>query len=42
MERLGGGGHMNVAAAQRHADDIDAACKIVRDTVNQMKESGEI
>ncbi len=42
MERLGGGGHMNVAAAQIHADDIDAACKIVRDTVNQMKESGEI
>ena len=42
MERLGGGGHMNVAGAQLKDISMEMACERIRDTLKEMKESGEI
>ncbi len=42
MERLGGGGHINVAGAQIADTTIDAVKSIIRKTIDQMKEEGEI
>ncbi len=42
MERLGGGGHINVAGAQIADTTIDAVKSIIRETIDQMKEEGEI
>lgn len=42
MERLGGGGHINVAGAQIEDTTIDVAKSIIRKTIDQMKEEGEI
>ena len=42
MEKLGGGGHMNVAGAQLKDISMEMACERIRDTLKEMKESGEI
>ncbi len=42
MERLGGGGHINAAGAQIADTTIDEAKNIIRQTIDQMKEEGEI
>lgn len=42
MERLGGGGHINVAGAQLVDVSIEEAKQVVRDTLDAMKEEGEI
>lgn len=42
MEKLGGGGHMNVAGAQLENITIEDAVKLIRDTVRQMVEDNEV
>lgn len=41
MERLGGGGHLNVAGAQLEGYTIDQAKEIVKQTVEKMKADGD-
>ncbi len=41
-ERLGGGGHINVAGAQFATDNVDAVRNTVKDTLKDMREKGEI
>lgn len=42
MERLGGGGHMNIAGAQLNDVSPEKAISIIKNTVNQMLEEGAI
>ena len=42
MERLGGGGHLNIAGAQLPDYSIEEALELLRDTITQMREEGEI
>lgn len=42
MERLGGGGHLNVAGAQLTDCSIDEAKRIIKDTLDEMLKEGEI
>ncbi len=42
MERIGGGGHMNVAGAQLTNCSINEALLILENTIDQMLEEGEI
>ena len=42
MEKLGGGGHMNVAGAQLEGLDAEEVRAIIRTTIIRMKEEGEI
>jgi c-di-AMP phosphodiesterase-like protein len=42
MERMGGGGHLNVAACQMEGVGIVEAIGIVKQTIDSMTESGEI
>lgn len=42
MERLGGGGHMTVAGAQLSDATIEEAREIVRKTLDEMNEEGEL
>ncbi|MBE5939506.1 MAG: DHH family phosphoesterase [Lachnospiraceae bacterium] len=42
MERLGGGGHMNVAGAQLENCTVEEAKIVVKDTVREMISQGEI
>lgn len=42
MERLGGGGHMNVAGAQLDGYTIDEAKNCLRETIKMMLEEGDI
>ena len=42
MESLGGGGHMNIAGAQLEEISLDDAKQIVKDTIDEMIESGDI
>ena len=42
MEKLGGGGHMAVAGAQLKNTDIDEAIDMVKQTIDEMIEKGEI
>ncbi len=42
MERLGGGGHMNVAGAQLENCTVEEAKIVVKDTVKEMLSQGEI
>lgn len=42
MERLGGGGHLSVAGAQLTDCTIDEAIEIVRNTLKNMNEEGEL
>ena len=42
MERLGGGGHINMAGAQLKDTSIDEAKDIIRKQIDKMIEEGEI
>lgn len=42
MEKLGGGGHINVAGAQLRYITIEEACERLKETLKEMKEQGEI
>lgn len=42
MERLGGGGHLNVAGAQLKGRSVEEATHILKTTLRQMTEGGEI
>ena len=42
MERLGGGGHLNVAGAQLPDCTIEAAKRIIKDTLEEMLREGDI
>ena len=42
MERIGGGGHMNIAGAQIEDMDIFAAKEMLMNTVKQMVEEGDV
>jgi c-di-AMP phosphodiesterase-like protein len=42
MERLGGGGHINVAGTQMKEVTLDEACDRLKETLKEMKEQGAI
>lgn len=42
MERLGGGGHMNIAGAQMQNYSVAEVKRILRDTLSEMLDGGEI
>lgn len=42
MERLGGGGHMNIAGCQMEGVTIYDAIKSIKDTIDKMLEEGEL
>ncbi|HUM83239.1 MAG TPA: DHH family phosphoesterase [Lachnospiraceae bacterium] len=42
MERLGGGGHLNIAGAQLTNSTIPAAIELLKSTITQMKEEGDL
>ena len=42
MERLGGGGHMNIAGCQMEGISLDDAIKSIKDTLDKMLEEGEL
>lgn len=41
-EKLGGGGHMNIAGAQFENITVEAAVKLLQDTIDEMLENGDI
>lgn len=42
MERIGGGGHINIAGAQMENGSIEEAIKVLEDTLNKMIEEGDL
>ena len=42
MERLGGGGHLNVAGAQLKGRTLEEARQLLKVTLKEMTEGGEI
>lgn len=42
MEKLGGGGHINVAGAQMKDVSVEEACERLKATLKEMKEQGEL
>ena len=42
MERLGGGGHLNVAGAQLKGRSVEEARQVLKVTLKEMTEGGEI
>jgi c-di-AMP phosphodiesterase-like protein len=42
MERMGGGGHMNTAACQMEGVGLVEAIGVLKNTIDDMLESGEI
>lgn len=42
MERLGGGGHMNVAGCQMEGTSIAEAIAVIKNTIDQMIQEGEL
>ena len=42
MEKLGGGGHMNMAAAQLKGSTVEEAIELLKSTLSKMIEEGEI
>ena len=42
MERLGGGGHMNIAGCQLKDKTMDEAIALLKQTIDQMMEEGEL
>ncbi len=42
MEKLGGGGHINVAGAQMKDSSVEEACEKLKATLKEMKEQGEL
>lgn len=41
MEKLGGGGHLNMAGAQFKGDDIDGAIEKIKDVINKAEEKAK-
>ena len=42
MERLGGGGHLNMAGCQLRDCTVSQAQRIIEDTIDEMLEEGDI
>lgn len=42
MERLGGGGHLNIAGAQLQNTSVSEAVSLLKSTIRQMQEEGDI
>lgn len=42
MERLGGGGHMNIAGAQMEDVPLEEAARVIKDTLDRMIEEGDL
>ncbi|MBE5881981.1 MAG: DHH family phosphoesterase [Lachnospiraceae bacterium] len=42
MEKLGGGGHINVAGAQMKDVSVEEACEKLKETLKEMKEQGQL
>ena len=42
MERLGGGGHMNIAGCQMEGVNIFEGIKAIKDTLDKMSQEGEL
>ena len=42
MERMGGGGHMNVAGAQLENVSVEAAMDTLRATISEMTDEGSL
>ena len=42
MERLGGGGHLNVAACQMEDVSLTEAISVIKNTLDTMIQEGEI
>ena len=42
MERLGGGGHMNIAGAQMEDVSIEEAVRVMKHTLDTMIEEGDL
>ena len=42
MERLGGGGHLNIAGCQFEEIEVPEAIKILKETLTEMLDGGEI
>ncbi len=42
MEKLGGGGHINVAGAQMKDISVEEACEKLKEVLKEMKEQGEL
>ena len=42
MERLGGGGHMNVAGCQMEGTSIAEAIVVIKNTIDTMIQEGEL
>ena len=42
MERLGGGGHMNIAGCQMEGVNIYDAIRAIKDILDKMLEEGEL
>ena len=42
MERLGGGGHLNVAGAQLTGCSLADAKRMIQDTIDEMLKEGDI
>ena len=42
MERIGGGGHMNIAGSQLTEISIQDACELLKNTISKMEEEGAI
>ncbi len=42
MEKLGGGGHLNIAGAQLENKTVEEAVQILKDTIAEMQNKGEI
>jgi len=42
MERLGGGGHMNIAGAQMEGKTVEYAIQVIKDTLDTMIQEGDL
>ena len=42
MERLGGGGHLNVAGCQMEGMSLNEAIRVIKDTLDKMHEEGDL
>ena len=42
MEKMGGGGHLNVAGCQLSNTSIEEAIETLKSTINKMTEAGDI
>lgn len=42
MEKLGGGGHMNIAGAQLEGSSIDSAIELIKELIENMIEEGDL